>query len=472
MLFQRFFRALFRQEILLFQLLCLALVLRFYVVVVQGPSLELASDDIMYRRSAGILVAYHRFTTFDPDRSSAYVMPGYPLFLSIFYILPDFLPRELLIRIAQGLLSVLQLFFIGAIARRLELGYWGLLALGVAALYPPLVALPGYFLTESLFGLLVTAAVYCSLDFFNRPILSTTPSGRRTLLWHTCLLGLLCGFTALVRPTILPLPVLCLGVIFLRSGEGRAKTGFLYRLFERERRRLGFVLLLCFCLPLLPWWMRNAVVFQQFIPLSSEGGSPLLLGTYPKGLPQGYAPDWPYSKNEMEMNRARTELAWQRIKAGFTRETGNYLYYYLIRKPYFLWIVPFYPRSVLGIAGSHLLLFQFAVFVLAVLGAALLVLSRQGAGVFLTAFLAAYTLEHMVYFSYGRYGLPLLPLVFLLATLPLQRSAAALVKFRRMIDLRQPPGGNGNTGTGSYFSCYCLEVTRIVCCRGYNPRQH
>ncbi len=429
MLFQRFFRTFFRQEILFFQLLCLALALRFYVVAVQGPSLELGSDDLMYRRSARILVACYRFTTFDPGRSSAYVMPGYPLFLSIFYILPDHLPRELLIRIAQSLLSVLQLFFIGMIARRLTLGAWELLALGVAALYPPLVALPGYFLTESLFGLLTTAAVYYSLNFLDRLNISAASSGGRTLLRHACLLGLLCGFAALVRPTVLPLPVLCLGAIFLRSGGGRARTGFLYRLFERKRWRLGFVLLLCFCLPLIPWWLRNAVVFRQFIPLSSEGGSPLLLGTYPEGLPRGYAPDWPSSKNEMEMNRARTELAWQRIKAGFTRETGKYLHYYLIRKPYFLWIVPFYPRTVLGIAGSYFLPFQFAVFILAVLGAVLLVLSRQGAGVLLTAFLAAYTLEHMVYFSYGRYGLPLLPLVFLLAAVPLQRSAAALVKF-------------------------------------------
>ena len=69
-------------------------------------------------------------------------------------------------------------------------------------------------------------------------------------------------------------------------------------------------------LVMLPWWIRNALVFGQFIPLTTSGGLALWVGVQPDGGVVWQAPpkNWK-TVSEIEANRLATVDAWQIIQS-------------------------------------------------------------------------------------------------------------------------------------------------------------
>jgi hypothetical protein len=94
--------------------------------------------------------------------------------------------------------------------------------------------------------------------------------GRGTWAW--ALPGVLLGLLALVRPEYLPFgALLALGALIRdRWLAGAWRPGI----------AAAAVTLLAFLLPLLPWTVRNAIVLDRFVPVSTGGGKALYVGTY------------------------------------------------------------------------------------------------------------------------------------------------------------------------------------------------
>jgi hypothetical protein len=67
---------------------------------------------------------------------------------------------------------------------------------------------------------------------------------------------------------------------------------------------------------LTPWWIRNALVFGQFVPLTSSGGLALWVGAQPSGGVVWQAPpkSW-WALGEMEAARVAAAEAWRTIIA-------------------------------------------------------------------------------------------------------------------------------------------------------------
>jgi 4-amino-4-deoxy-L-arabinose transferase-like glycosyltransferase len=155
---------------------------------------------------------------------------------------------------ALGALSVLLVFLITS---RLWGRSIGLLAAGMAAVFPPLVLTSRDLLTESLFVPVVLAAVLCLLEY-----------RRAARLGWAAAAGVLCGLAILTRnPGPVLLVPLAAGAWFLRP--------------RLARRSLAgpAVLLGCAALVVLPWTVRNAVEFGRFIPVTTGTGY-ALAGTY------------------------------------------------------------------------------------------------------------------------------------------------------------------------------------------------
>jgi hypothetical protein len=124
----------------------------------------------------------------------------------------------------------------------------GLIAASLAALYPILIAADGSVMSEPLSALTVGLALLAAYRFADRPVAA-----------RALLLGGAIGLATLVRSEALALLVLpVLPLVWLRS--------------SRRARDLGLIAATTVVL-LVPWTVRNAIVFERFVPISTNLGS-------------------------------------------------------------------------------------------------------------------------------------------------------------------------------------------------------
>lgn len=137
---------------------------------------------------------------------------------------------------------------LGLIGRRLAGERAGLLAAGLAALAPTLVAADGALMTESLFGVFVAFALLAALRLAERP-----SAGRAVAV------GALTGLAALARAEALLMLPLLLVPLLRRPGGARAAVAAC----------------LAFAVVLGPWFVRNLVVFDRPVLVATEAGDTL-----------------------------------------------------------------------------------------------------------------------------------------------------------------------------------------------------
>jgi 4-amino-4-deoxy-L-arabinose transferase-like glycosyltransferase len=125
----------------------------------------------------------------------------------------------------------------------------GLLAAGIAAVYPLLWVADGSLMSESLYGLMVALTLICAYQALDRP-----SAGRAALL------GAVAGLAALTRGEALLLVPLLVVPATWRAGPRAVAAG-----------------LAAFALVLVPWSVRNFVAFDRPVLLSNNTGS-LLAG--------------------------------------------------------------------------------------------------------------------------------------------------------------------------------------------------
>ena len=128
---------------------------------------------------------------------------------------------------------------------------------GSAILSPSLIASTSYILTETLTAFLLAAAVL---------LLLKAQAERKKEGW--LLSGVVLGLATLTRPVIILFPFFLLAG-FLVFSQKKAKNAFFVTVFC-----LGMAL------SVLPWTVRNAIVFHRFIPVSVGSGFNLWVGSY------------------------------------------------------------------------------------------------------------------------------------------------------------------------------------------------
>ncbi len=185
--------------------------------------------------------------------------PGAPLlYAASFYATGGV--REGTVRILNTILGCLGILVVFALGLRLSSRASGLLAAGAVAVYPPFIHSTGAILSEppALFTLPAAVLAFLWADERRRPGAWLLP-------------GFLFGLTALIRPEYLVVGA-AFAVLALVRGwrRGGARSGVLVTL----------LLVAAFLVPVLPWTIRNYVVLDRFVPLSTGGGKALYVGSY------------------------------------------------------------------------------------------------------------------------------------------------------------------------------------------------
>ncbi|NOZ27275.1 MAG: glycosyltransferase family 39 protein [Chloroflexi bacterium] len=277
----------------------LALALRLaYVTLFVGWDYVPQRDAAEYSAIAANLAAGHGYRL-PSGELTAIRPPLFPLLLAgVYAIFGVHYGAALVVQGLLGALTCVIVYRVGAEA----FGEWpGRLAGGMAAGYPLLIYNDGQLLSETIFLVWVTLALWAMLRL-----------ARRLRTREVVVLGIALGLVALTRPNGL---ILWAGVV-------------IWALWYWRRRGwpvVGAVTLIVLLL-LTPWVVRNWIAMDAFIPASTMGGA-VLLGSYNEIVLEdpAYRGDWvspcrvPGARCGEAMSEVARDRLWRAMGLAFIR---------------------------------------------------------------------------------------------------------------------------------------------------------
>jgi hypothetical protein len=253
-------------------IVAVGLLARAYVVV--NPVENPADDSRAYFALSKAL--YTEGSYGGPLRDASDWSPGAPLLYAAAFFLTGG-AREGTARAVEALLGTAAIVVVFLLARRLALAAGirggraaagidpaaatGLLAALAVAVYPPFIHSTGELMSEPPAILTLPAAVLAFL----------WASERQRPPWVWLVPGLLFGATAMFRPEYLLVGIAFVGLAGVRDGM---RAGW------RPGVAAGALVLAGLLVVVLPWTIRNAIVLDKLVPISTGGGKALYTGTF------------------------------------------------------------------------------------------------------------------------------------------------------------------------------------------------
>jgi hypothetical protein len=323
--------------------------------------------------------------------------PGYPLFLAAIGAgrsAGDHVPVT--VKLAQSAVGAVVVWLVGLLAVRSAGGRAGVRAASIAAVYPPLVWVPAYVLSETLYAALALGTALLLQVAVDR---SGDPPRSRSAIGLAVIAGLAMGTAILVRPAMLFfLPLAIVWLVFRRRGM------------------LALALLLAATAVVTPWTIRNARVYGRLVLVASEGGVTFWTGNHPLAKGEGDLAANPEIKRaDLEFRRAHPGLTAEELEPLYYRDAVHYIAAHpvwwaglLVRKAAYT-VIPAGPSYTLHSAryriasvASYLLLLPFAA-----AGAVRLWRGpRRPAALFLLA--ASAVLVSLIFFPQERFRIPVI----------------------------------------------------------------
>ncbi len=220
--------------------------------------------------------------------------PGYPAFLALLQVRTPEGSVPVRVKVAQSIVGAIGVWLMAIIAWRCGGERAAVTAAAIGAIYPPLVWMPAYALSETVYS---TLALGGALALTAR----TREGGARGERRRGALTAVLVAAAILVRPAmIFFVPI---GAIWLWRSRGVATAGV-------------FVLVVALCIS--PWIIRNHRVYGRLM-LASEGGVTFWTGNHPLAVGDGDLAANPALK--------QAEIGFRQAHAGLTPEQLEPFYY-------------------------------------------------------------------------------------------------------------------------------------------------
>jgi 4-amino-4-deoxy-L-arabinose transferase-like glycosyltransferase len=239
-----------------------------------------------------------RGLTYDPPEGPTEVerfgrAPLYPLLLSV--VTRVTAPHHLLtaIRIVQSVLGAVAILLLALVARQAAGPAAGVVAGWIAALYPPLVWLPAYVLSE---------ALYVPLAFGS--VLLVGMLANRNSRWLLVACGVLGGLAALTRPVH----------VFFLIAVG-------VWLLLRRQAQWAMLVAVGALLVMAPWTARNYQEHGRIVLIASEGGITFWTGNHPLSPGEGdMAANPPIKRDNQRLRAEHPGLSAEELEPIYYRE--------------------------------------------------------------------------------------------------------------------------------------------------------
>lgn len=385
-------------KISLIAIIALFFIFNIYAALRYGSANYLGSfekfdnDDVKYIRSAWELVDNGRFIYHKVDEPTVFIMPGLTYALAFFVKIFGKFGGITAFRIFQALLQALSMYLLFLIGRKIFNSKAALFGCFLNSLYIAEYYTTTVILTETLFKFLLLLLIYISLYAVEE----------KNLLYYT-IGGIVWGLGCLVRPTIAAYPGVILIIWIIRK----------YSI--KDMVKFTIVTTLVFSIVMSPWWIRNYLVFDRFIPLTLSSGNPFLQGTY---VNYDQSVDYtPYEggKTVIETNQNEINTGLYRLRTYAVKEPLKYAYWYTIGKSWHLWNFPFYWKEIFGVSFAAAAIFHHLVLMLGIVESITLFRKRNRNFIFLFATVLFFNLIYLPYFTMSRYSYPIMPMVCIIA---------------------------------------------------------
>jgi 4-amino-4-deoxy-L-arabinose transferase-like glycosyltransferase len=362
------------------------------------------NDDVKYIRSAWILAQTGNYTFHKPPSPTVFMMPGLPYVLAFFMKLFGEFGGITVLRIVQAALQVLSLLLIFYIARKLFNSKVAIVAVIFDLFYIPEVWIANLILTETFFKFFVLCIVYFSLYALDE---------HKTKFY--VLGGVFLGFAALFRPTIVMFPILILILWVIKKVKFR--DAFKYTAI------VGVV----FCIVFSPWWIRNYIIFNRFIPFTLSTGNPMWQGTFINynqkskindGLDYTNYDTKNPKLSEIQRNDMEIALSKYRLKNLFPKEPLSFIYWYTIGKGWIQINSPFYWKGILGVSGNLARVFHRILLILGVIGILMYLKNKNKniLGILPIMTLIYFVVVYLPFYTMGRYFYPVMPYMIIFSS--------------------------------------------------------
>jgi hypothetical protein len=439
----------------LIAILLLSIVVRIAVAlylgdVVDAPSL--LTDQRSYHALGARLIGGYGFSFAEnwypftlADTPTAHWSFLYSLFVAGVYALFGLHP--LAVRLVQAILGGLLLpwmvyrlaktvFFPSTLAREKGEGEGetlALLAAFLAAVYAYFVLYSATLMTETFYIVALLWSLERGLVLAGR-LGAPTPLRQ---LWPLALsLGFSLGIGALVRQSLLPwIPVLFLylGLVGWRAGRIRATVPIL--------AATGLILIVC----VIPWTIRNYLVYDDFLLLNSNAGYAMYSAQHPvqgttfSEFEAAPLPEGAWGRSEPELDRSLMRQGIQFV----LDDPGRYLLLSLSRVRAFFEFWPSPDTSLLHNVGRTASFGLFLPFMLYGLVLAVRTPGFVRRTLLLFLFAGVYTLVHLLTWAMVRYRLPIDAVLLPLAALAIADLAHRLRLARTWRTIQRGASGSG-----------------------------
>ncbi|MGM8214575.1 glycosyltransferase family 39 protein [Bacillaceae bacterium W0354] len=342
------------------------------------------------------MLTYH-----EKDEPTVHIMPGQPLLLagifSIFGAEQTGLYIAKILMIIFGVLAIYFVYLIGCYVANIYVGWIAALFL---TFYIPQVLTDNLLLTESPFHLCLVALVYFSIKLANEHQMRDF-----FYLMIAYLIALMFKTTIALFPFVL----------------------LIYFIIKKYPIRLAFkqfgIAAILLLLVLGPWWIRNYVQFDEFIPLTGGSGNPLLLGTYQgDGYRIGEDYDTVYKKidelhppNMYEHLKLQEEVAMERMKKWWKEDKRSFVKSYTIMKTETQWITPFYWIEIFHLSKERMTVIHEFLVKLGLFSLLVVFFTKKWREYSFLIFLLGYnTALNNLFFAYDRYNQPYMFIMFIM----------------------------------------------------------
>lgn len=362
------------------------------------------NDDVKYIRSAWILSKTGIYTFHKPPAPTVFMMPGLAYTLALFMKVFGEFGGITALRIVQAVLQVFSLLLIFYISRKLFNSKVAIVAVIFDLFYITEIWVPNLVLTETFFKFFVLCVIYCSLYALDE---------NKTKYY--VLGAIFLGFAALFRPTIVMFPILILIMWLIK------KVKF------KDALKHTVIVGLVFCVVLSPWWIRNYIIFNRFIPFTLSTGNPMWQGTFINYNQKSKITDGlDYSdydtKNpklsEIQRNDMEIALSKYRLKNLFPKQPLNFIYWYTIGKGWIQVNSPFYWKEIFGVSGNIARSYHRILCILGVIGMLLFLKSRNNniLGILPITTIIYFVIVYLPFYTMGRYFYPVMPYMIIFSS--------------------------------------------------------
>lgn len=376
-------KVLTNEYVILGAILLLSLVLRlYYLFNTTHPPIayDAYNYDIMARQ-----FLEKGFLGYRSSTPNAYTTPGYPLFLALLYKIFGYANGSPLtgVRVVQIILSTLTIYLLYLTAKLISGKRAALLSAFFFSIYLIGMWVPTLILTETLYTFLFMLYLYIQIIAINKKSFHMN-----------FIAGVILALAVLVRPLIAPLMILPYAYYYFKDkAKDKAKDKFYIKGFLLNAA--GFTIIM------LPWWIRNFVLFNKIILFATQA-DPLLRGTYPYDI----------GISEMPLINQKEE-AIRRIKEGFTKQPLYYLKWYTLGKfDYLFFKLYYYVDEKVTLFASLLPIHYLYVW----LGWIGVVFASINKNIRLIAlYIILITMANLVFVATSRYSYPIMPLLIMLS---------------------------------------------------------